>query len=1449
MDSQGAGFAFDTANMDFGTVFAAQQAFSKPEDNTSGFFFGDEAIDTTTGFPFEPMSPALLSTPQMSFDMQQPLVGTLLHDVDMVAPILTHSPQTMGNTSGSASDWNQHLTPHMQSAMTTFPTTPTHSYGSMFQQNTTLGKRSRDSQDFPHAKRLHETAHDFTLFPSLDTTSSWTVDTQPTPTSSTDLALPDDAAEVCAMWFNKYNVLPSDKHIESLSQLTGESTEAIRSWFGRLLKQGMGGSQGDSAYKSQTGLIPQQDSFWDSHYSNETLQASPIDLFAQPSEVTTASQPLCSHEHTSAVLPATALRGSKKRCSPTDDQQLLARDPNKIYQCTRKCGKRYGRKCDWKRNEEEGYPCKSWVCSLCKSDGVENVKPCFRKYHFVQHFRNIHPDLNADDFEEASVVSSDTEFPRQCGFCRHRFTSRQDRIDHIADHFKQGKCMLEWNEEEVSDSEGSDDNNDDDNSGDGGSDGGKPSYPPPPSVPKDGTGPKYYGNGGSGSGSGSKPSQSGFFQFELSQLRHGDDIVRQSIIDQHIECTDESIQQQTQSSHQIDKQDLRRHEPSSSAQDDQGVVAGNVVSRLNNVNKVQRLQATLPDEAVHHDLQRAASDTGVVKSISPTIRSDSGEDAVAGIIPQQLLDAQVEHKPKSTLSQAVVPVVETPAKSPRGAVQDSSQITKIDSTEARRPIQQQLLHTFATTPQSFLSIKLLGAGGFSTVDEVIHRDTNLRVGRKTLKNRDQTAAEELRKEVSVLQKLRHPHIIRFLGAYAKGDKMSILLSPVAETTLALWLEQSAVQKSINLTETITSMFGCLVSSVRYLHEQRPIVKHLDIKPQNILIVENGKESPHVILTDFGVSTSGDSFHERPVPITRQYVAPEAFAGLARKESADIWSLGCVFAEMACFCFNQSNTRWIAFRKPFTGKQGKNYWQDIMGVQDGLKNCLDTADTAHEQKVIQTIMAMLNAEPVERPTAADLTLIFTPAPCCLNWSYDQFTFPGPHEELDRVEMCGHQDMANSHVQSHTRGHKDEDLVNPGRILISWLHECLNHHEACHDAVAASEATFAPTRLLEIQPNESSGTVLRLVDSSEIESTDRSIQYVALSHNWGHGKAVLTKETLAWMRTGISSQVLSETIIEAVRVTQSLGYRYVWADTLCVVQDSADDRKQECSTMASVFRNAVITITLDQTATDTRKYSTASTGAMHDRYAEEVAFATSHSWCTALPPPDFNTPGFGWNTRAWVLQESLLSRRFLHLGEQMYWECNSLKASETFPHGLTPLVWEKVHNKNAGEAKTSISRFCSVKLDILGDHPTQSTRSCPSSRLRDCQWIKKKDNGSGDNMAATRSLSQSEDTKTSCTNSQCGSKKQARQTHFAGNTGSTATSHNDMVDQTPRDSPVVSVATSSSSSASSSSMHLVEKSGRKKICSSGQLDQHGVASAEKNVKQDREGFHGIVMKGLQ
>jgi hypothetical protein len=74
---EGAGFAFDTANMEFNDVFATmpqqqQASFAKPNEGNTFGFFGDEGIDTAASF----IDPTLFTTPSqdMSF-MSQNLVG------------------------------------------------------------------------------------------------------------------------------------------------------------------------------------------------------------------------------------------------------------------------------------------------------------------------------------------------------------------------------------------------------------------------------------------------------------------------------------------------------------------------------------------------------------------------------------------------------------------------------------------------------------------------------------------------------------------------------------------------------------------------------------------------------------------------------------------------------------------------------------------------------------------------------------------------------------------------------------------------------------------------------------------------------------------------------------------------------------------------------------------------------------------------------------------------------------------------------------------------------------------------------------------------------------------------------------------------------------------------------------------------------------------------------
>ncbi|KAF9692109.1 hypothetical protein EKO04_010103 [Ascochyta lentis] len=1314
---EGAGFAFDTADMDFNNVFATmpqqQQSFAKPnEDNTPGFFFGDEGIDTTGSF----VDPSLFSTPSQ--------------DMSYLSQSLA-----MDNTMGNASMWNSHhLTPESL-VLNSFPATPTQPL-EMYQPGfgSSLGKRplQLDVEDFPQSKR-HESMGDYTALSSFSSTAS--------PQMEVIVGLSDEAADVCATWFNKYAVLPSDRHIESLSQLTGESSDAIRQWFGRMLKQGMGGH--DSAYKSQTDMM-QPALCWSDSYTADLIpqQQQTHQPTPQLTQEDTATPERRSSNDTVTISQSTSnLRGGKKRCTPTDDRELLSRDPNKIYQCTRKCGKRYGRKCDWKRNEEEGYPCKSWVCSLCTSGGVENVRPCFRKYHFVQHFRNIHPEVDSDEYEQTSIVCSETEFPRNCGFCKHRFDSRQDRIDHIADHFKQGKCMLDWNENSDDNGQDDDDNNggDDDDKPSGDGNDGAPSQPPPESDPGgDDFGCKYfgggdYGGGGSGSSSESLLPPSSFFQFQSSSGSGDVDITKQ------LQGGQQPTRQRARSSSEpressslqdcISTEQCSTHEQhASTARDDQTSMAGDALSGLlvgGAKFPSQPLVARgvcLSDDGV--GLVTAAANRTPLNSYSNAPGQNTNASPTKSLTQHQSEDRFV-----------AIPAV-------LGAPVDRNK-TSLSSTAVLDTVQN-------FTPHSFLSVRLLGAGGFSTVDEVLHRATNLRLGRKTLKNRDQSAIEDLKKEVSVLQKLRHPHVIRFLGAYSNGDKMSILVSPVAETTLALWLEQTTLQQPANFVNVVSKMFGCLLSSIRYLHEQRPVVKHMDIKPQNILVAQGDQEFPHVVLCDFGISSSDDLSDGQHKPLTRRYVAPEVLEGLTRKEAADIWSLGCVFAEMASAPFAQSNSNWLAFRHEYSGRTGKHYWQDVPSLQDRLSSFLEEAATPTEQLVVGTLKDMLHADPNERPSAALLSLRFTPAPCCLEWPNDKAVFPAPDQELEAVDVLVHQDGVNCcDRRDHSASGTDEHSQDVFKNAKCWIEECAHAHDACRQ-YAKTDRTL-PTRLVDTQPEGIDDGIVRVVDSTSVVQGPEAVEYATLSYVWEQTDVTLTTDQLENAQLGLQRHALPKPLESGIQAAQNLGYRYIWIDSLCILQDSEDDKRSECAKMASVFRNAALTIVLDQVeklrsekpAVIETSPSVVPPNANANTLTQNATRTSSRQSAVAvLPTSDFFTPGFGWDTRAWALQERLLSRRLLHICErQLYWECSSLKASDTFPQGLSPLVWEKAHSKpHHDRIQRGKSGQQSVVIkNALDRHTLEPTH------LRNCQWIHKEGNDNKDSMTPAHTTTQGEDAK--------------------------------------------------------------------------------------------------------
>jgi hypothetical protein len=185
-----------------------------------------------------------------------------------------------------------------------------------------------------------------------------------------------------------------------------------------------------------------------------------------------------------------------------------------------------------------------------------------------------------------------------------------------------------------------------------------------------------------------------------------------------------------------------------------------------------------------------------------------------------------------------------------------------------------------------------------------------------------------------------------------------------------------------------------------------------------------------------------------------------------------------------------------------------------------------------------------------------------------------------------------------------------------------------------------------------------------------------QYLALSHCWGKLQPIKTERAnLNTHRNTIPWKALTHTFQDAIKFTRQMRIRYLWIDSLCIIQDDEDDRLYEAAQMAGVYQNAYLTIAatagpdgnfglfrspggprgcteLELPAKPTDKRS-------HRR--EERLFLRRR-----LPHDAFWTftpDGPPLLTRAWVFQERLLSARVVHFAhDELVWECGERYACE-------------------------------------------------------------------------------------------------------------------------------------------------------------------------------------------
>lgn len=145
---------------------------------------------------------------------------------------------------------------------------------------------------------------------------------------------------------------------------------------------------------------------------------------------------------------------------------------------------------------------------------------------------------------------------------------------------------------------------------------------------------------------------------------------------------------------------------------------------------------------------------------------------------------------------------------------------------------------------------------------------------------------------------------------------------------------------------------------------------------------------------------------------------------------------------------------------------------------------------------------------------------------------------------------------------------------------WARDCDLKHLDCHlglrrDSVAIQ--TKLPTRVLDVG--------IGTKDPFLFVSEGKRGKYLALSHRWGQARNITTTRSNYRAHQGcIRAEELPQTFQDAIRVTRELGLRYLWIDSLCIIQDDAKDWNQEAALMGSIYENAYCTIAAAEAYSD-------------------------------------------------------------------------------------------------------------------------------------------------------------------------------------------------------------------------------------------------------------------------